>query len=108
MAKRKTYWTVTEIINTFHVNETFIANLEKDRIVCSTCKRNGPEKVFTPDEVEKLRLARMLLEEMDVNLPGVEVILHMRQNMIDMRRQFDAILEDLAKQLQEALAKRGD
>ena len=106
MAKKKTYWTVTEIIETFQVDERFIRDLEDDEIVCPTCKKNDPAKLFTPDEVEKLRLAKLLIEEMEVNRPGVEVILHMRQNMIDMRRQFDTILEELAKQLQETLGRR--
>jgi hypothetical protein len=38
-----------------------------------------------------------------VNLPGVEIILRMRQNMFEMRRQFDEILEDLARQLKQDL-----
>jgi len=45
------------------------------------------------------------MEDMDVNLSGVEVILQMRKNMIDMRRQFDAILEDLARQMQKTLKR---
>jgi MerR family transcriptional regulator/heat shock protein HspR len=106
MARKKTYWTVTEIIETFQVNEEFIRALEEDQIVCPTCRRSAPNKVFTPDEVEKLRLAKVLMEEMDVNLPGVEVVLHMRKNMIEMRRQFDKILEDLAQQIQESLESR--
>ncbi len=106
MARKKNYWTVTEIIETFQVNEKFIQVLERDAIVCPTCKKNASAKVFPTDEVEKLRLAKVLIEEMDVNLPGVEVILHMRQNMVEMRQQFDKILEDLAKQLQEALESR--
>ena len=104
--KKKAYWTVTEIIETFQVDESFIRELENDDIVCPTCKKNDPVKLFSPDEIEKLRLAKLLIEEMDVNRPGVEVILHMRQNMIEMRRQFDNILEDLAKQIQETLKKR--
>lgn len=106
MAKKKTYWTVTEIIETFQVDENFIRELENDEIVCPTCKKNDPAKLFTPEEIEKLRLAKLLMEEMDVNRPGVEVILHMRQSMLDMRRQFDNILEDLAKQIQETLKNR--
>ena len=106
MAKKKTHWTITEIVETFQVNETFIRDLEEDDIVCPTCNKNDPGKLFTPDEVEKLRLAKLLMEEMEVNRPGVEVILNMRQNMIEMRRQFDKILADLVKQLQEELAKR--
>jgi MerR family transcriptional regulator/heat shock protein HspR len=43
---------------------------------------------------------------MDINLPGVEVILTMRQNMIDMRRQFDDILKDLAQELQSRIGRK--
>jgi len=43
------------------------------------------------------------VEDMGVNLPGVEVILRMRQMMFDMRRQFDEILDDLAREFQGRL-----
>jgi hypothetical protein len=42
---------------------------------------------------------------MGVNLPGVEVILRMRQMMFDMRRQFDEILDDLAQEFQGRLKR---
>ena len=63
-------------------------------IVCPTCREGASSQLFSAGELEKLRLAKILVEEMDVNLPGVEVILRIRQNMIDMRRQFDDILEE--------------
>ena len=43
---------------------------------------------------------------MGVNLAGIEVTLRMRQSMIEMRKQFDSILEDLAQELQDALRKK--
>jgi len=63
-------------------------------------------KLFSKEEMEKLRFAKVLIEEMGVNLAGVEVILRMRQNMFEMRRQFDTILEDLARQLQVTFKDR--
>jgi len=39
------------------------------------------------------------VEELGVNLPGVDIILRMRRDMFSMRRQFDAILEDLARKI---------
>jgi hypothetical protein len=42
---------------------------------------------------------------MGVNLPGVEIILRMRQMIFDMRRQFDEILDDLAQEFQGRLKK---
>jgi MerR family transcriptional regulator/heat shock protein HspR len=42
------------------------------------------------------------VEDLGVNLAGVDVILDMRRKMIEMRRQFDAILEDLANRFRES------
>ncbi len=97
----KEFWTITEVIEIFQVDEGFLAELEEEEIICPVCREDPPAKLFSSAELEKLRLAKMLIEEMDVNLPGVDIILRMRQSMFEMRRQFDSILEDLAKHLQE-------
>jgi MerR family transcriptional regulator/heat shock protein HspR len=39
------------------------------------------------------------MREMDVNLPGVEVILHMREDLFSMHKQFDEILRALVEEL---------
>jgi MerR family transcriptional regulator/heat shock protein HspR len=100
---KRNYWTIVEIIETFEVEEKFLIELEEEDILHPLVNEKQKEKRYDPDEVEKLRLAKILVEEMDVNLPGVEIILHMRRNMLEMRRQFDAILEDLAKKLKRDL-----
>jgi MerR family transcriptional regulator/heat shock protein HspR len=89
----------------FQVEEGLLKDLEEEEIICPTCDQGLPTRLFDSRELEKLRIAKILMEEMDVNLSGVEVILQMRHNMIEMRRQFDAILEDLAKQLNETIDK---
>ena len=99
----KDLWTLTEVIETFEVEEAFLAELEEEEVVCPVCREDPPTKLFPPDELEKLRLVKILVEEMGVNLPGVEIILRMRQSLFDMRNQFDAILEDLARELQQAM-----
>jgi MerR family transcriptional regulator/heat shock protein HspR len=95
----KEYWTLSEVVEIFQVTETFLSDLEEEDIICPECGENTPDKLFPPGEMEKLRIAKILMDEMDVNLPGVEIILRMRQDMIAMRAQFDAILEDLADTL---------
>jgi MerR family transcriptional regulator/heat shock protein HspR len=102
----KELWTITEVVEIFQVDEQFLSDLEEEEIVCPVCGEDKKAKVFPFQELEKLRLAKILMEDMGVNLEGVEVILRMRQNMDDMRRQFDTILEDLAKELQETF--KGD
>ena len=101
----KELWTVTEVLEFFQVEESFLRHLEKEDIVCPTCHEGLSARLFHIKELEKLRVAKILVEDMDVNLSGVEVILQMRKNMIEMRRQFDAILEDLARQMQQTLKR---
>jgi MerR family transcriptional regulator/heat shock protein HspR len=98
----KEYWTITEVVEIFQIDKRFLSDLEEEEIVCPTCPDNASVKLFSAIEMEKVRLAKILVEDMDVNLPGVEVILQMRQGMIEMRRQFDAVLEDLARHLRES------
>lgn len=102
----KELWTVAEVLEFFQLEERVLRDLEEEEIICPACNPGLPTRMFHADELEKLRIAKVLMEEMDVNLSGVEVILQMRDRMIEMRRQFDAILEDLAQQLRQALDGR--
>jgi MerR family transcriptional regulator/heat shock protein HspR len=100
---KKDLWTVTQIVEFFEIDEAFLCQLEEEDIVCPTCGDDPSSKVFPLQELEKVRLAKILVDEMGVNLAGVDVILRMRRNMTAMRKQFDGILEALAKDLRESL-----
>lgn len=102
----KKYWTTVEIMEMFQVDEELIVSLEQEEIIYPEWGPDDSLKHFSYRELEKLRLAKMLMEDMEVNLPGVEIILRMREGMINMRRQFDDILEDLARQIKESLGER--
>jgi MerR family transcriptional regulator/heat shock protein HspR len=100
----KEFWTITEVVERFHVTERFLSELEEEEIVCAVFREDSSTKLFGSRDLERLRLAKILVEEMGVNLAGVEVILRMRQSMIEMRTQFDDIFQDLARQIQEKMA----
>ena len=60
--------------------------------------------VISLEGLERIRLITLLTEELEVNLPGAEVILHMRDDMIAMQRQFEEILAGLVAELKRGLA----
>jgi MerR family transcriptional regulator/heat shock protein HspR len=99
----KEYWTTTEVIEIFQVETRFLEDLEEEEIVCPDCREDPAEKRFSQADLERLRLAKLLVEEMGVNLAGVEIILRMRRDMFAMRAQFDAILEDVARNVHRLL-----
>jgi MerR family transcriptional regulator/heat shock protein HspR len=100
------FWTITEVKEVFEFEEELVLDLEKEEIVCPTFRDNDETKVFTISDMEKLRLIKLLYDDLGVNLPGIDIILRMRQNMIEMRSQFDAVLEDMARNIQEVLKDR--
>ena len=63
------------------------------------------EPVVSGDDVDKARLALLLMNELDVNLPGAEVIVHMREEMLAMQRQFGKILETLIEEIRRAAGR---
>ena len=52
-----------------------------------------------------MRLVMMLTSELDVNLPGVEVIMHMRDSMLAMQHQFAEILDALVDEMRRRLPR---
>ena len=99
------HWTVREVLEIFQIEERFLLDLEEEEVVCPTCASDPAKRVFSRPELEKLRLAKILHEEMGVNLPGVEIIIRMRKDMDEMKRQFDSILEDLVNDVRERMIK---
>lgn len=94
MAERS--YTVRQVVEMLEIDEAFINDLVDEQILWPSCEEDLPKRLFGQIELEKLLLAKILVEDLGVNLAGVDVILDMRNKMIEMRRQFDAILEDLA------------
>lgn len=93
------YYQRRQVIEIFEFEEDFLDELESEELIaCSQIDSSG-DKLYDLDQVERLRIICNLTRELEVNLPGVEVILQMRENMISMRRQFDQILGLLIQEL---------
>ena len=97
------YYYKRQVIEIFKVDEDFLDTLEAEDFIHPVRIESAKEKVFLPEEVERIRIISNLVNDLEVNLPGVEVILEMRENLIRMQRQFDQILETLVKELKSRL-----
>ncbi len=93
------YFRITEVVEICGVDRDFVARLERESIIEPIIR--SKLKYYPRDQVERVRVARLLIEEMGVNLEGAEVALNMREQMIAMQRQFNEVLRRLARQLSE-------
>jgi len=83
-----------ELLALLDMDEEFLALLEREEII-SVCSEEG----YSDEDADAARLAKLLMRDLDVNLPGVEVILHMRRNMIEMQHRFREVLEELSRRM---------
>lgn len=81
----KKYFRIAEIVETCDVSVEFIRALEQEHVIKSVRRRRL--KCYPLDQVDRIRVAHVLVGEMGVNLAGVEVALHMREQLISMRRE---------------------
>ena len=91
------YLRITEVTKLCDVDAKFVIRLEREKVISSIVRRS--RKVYPLDQVDRVRVARLLMEEMGVNLEGAEVALHMREQMIAMQRQFNEVLRLIGNEM---------
>jgi len=89
------FFRITEVAEMCGVDREFVVRLEEEQVIEPVVRSNA--KYYPRDQVERVRIARLLMHEMGVDLEGAEVALHMREQMIAMQRQFNEILRRLAQ-----------
>jgi DNA-binding transcriptional MerR regulator len=93
---------ITEVTRICKVDARFVTRLEREHVISPIVRRR--QKFYPLDQVDRVRVARLLMEEMGVNLEGAEVALNMREQMIAMQRQFNEILRRLQREFKRRSA----
>ena len=77
-----------------------IAIIDDDREVVEQLLEAGVlpeplEREYTAEEAELVRVAHVLVRELEINVAGVEVILRMRQEVLALRQQMAEVIQTL-------------
>ena len=65
--------------------------------IIEPCRSQGNIRLYSERDITLLRRVRSLMEDMGVNLAGVEVILRMMQNMNELQNELEQAREELRK-----------
>lgn len=68
-------------------------------------RSSGNQRLYSQDDIERLRQISRLTEEVGVNLAGAELILQMREEMRRMEREMDRMQAELEAEIRR-LRKR--
>ena len=88
------YYSRSQIIEILQVGDDFLVALEEEQIVeCDAPEDSAGD--YSDIMFERARVAANLVEELEINLPGVAVIVRMREQMADQRRTIEHFLSEL-------------
>lgn len=99
------YFRLEEVLRDLEVDREFVHVLEMEEIIHPKLSSEG-EKIFSAEDVERVRLAHVLMHDLEINLAGVEVVLHLREELLAVQRQFAEILEQLVEEIRQQLRTR--
>ncbi|MCP3983293.1 MAG: hypothetical protein GY723_02835 [bacterium] len=82
-----------QIAEILEIDEGFLIRLETEEILfADAASSNAP---YTERMLERARVAHSLAEELEVNLPGVAVIVRLREELGTSRARIDALVRAL-------------
>jgi MerR family transcriptional regulator/heat shock protein HspR len=62
-------------------------------------RSEGNRRLYSPRDIERLRTINRLVDDLGVNLAGVEVIFNMRQKMEEMQEEIDRISSEAEEEI---------
>ncbi len=86
-----TRYTRRQIVELLEVEEELVLALEREEVI-----EAEDADAYSEQMLERVRVAANLMADLDVNMPGVAIIVRLREELSATRRQ----LEELARRLQ--------
>jgi MerR family transcriptional regulator, heat shock protein HspR len=90
MTMAETYYTIKIAAELCGMHEQSLRMYERRGLVAPR-RSPGNFRYYTDTDIEQIRFVKRLIDDLGVNLAGVEVILRLRQQLIEAQRQLEAL-----------------
>lgn len=95
------YYSIKAAADLCGLHEQSLRTYERRGLIAPS-RTAGNVRRFSPDDIERVRFIKRLVDDLGVNLAGVEVILRMRQQLLETRDE----LEELRRALEDQRGSR--
>lgn len=90
------YYTRSEIVDLLEIDDLFLISLEREDILLPDAPPES-EGEYSERMLERVRVAQNLVRDLEVNLPGVAVIVRLREEMVGLRHHMESLLAQLGQ-----------
>jgi MerR family transcriptional regulator/heat shock protein HspR len=98
MARRNGTYSISVVAEMFSLHPQTLRAYERQGLVTPE-RTAGNTRRYTEENIEELEIILNLTRELGVNRAGVEVILHMRKQLADMRLEAQTMIRQIYRDL---------
>jgi len=92
-AKRnRAAYMISAVAQQFDIHPQTLRLYEREGLL-KPSRTEGNTRLYTDDDLERLEVILALTRDMGVNLAGVDIVLNMREKMLEMQRQTQEFIE---------------
>ena len=91
-----TYYSRKQLMEMLEIDDGFLVSLEREEIISGDAPGESSGE-YSERMLERARVASNLVRDLDVNLPGAAIIVRLREEMGELRRQMAELLEEVGR-----------
>lgn len=99
-AKGKAAYMISSVAEQYEIHPQTLRLYEREGLL-KPSRSDGNTRLYTEEDLQRLEVILHLTRDLGVNLAGVEIILNMRQKMMQMQQQMESFVETLNEELSD-------
>lgn len=96
---------ISVVAEMFRVHPQTLRTYEREGLLRPS-RTEGNTRLYSQEDVERIELILRLTKDLGVNLAGVEVILNMRERMVEMEQTMNEVIEAMATRMKTEMARQ--
>jgi MerR family transcriptional regulator/heat shock protein HspR len=104
-SKGKAAYMISSVAEQYEIHPQTLRLYEREGLL-KPSRSDGNTRLYTEGDLARLEVILHLTRDLGVNLAGVEIILNMRQKMMQMQQQMESFVETLNEELSDRAPSR--
>lgn len=96
--KKKGMYTIGVVARMYDIHPQTLRLYEREGLL-KPSRTEGNTRLYSDEDLERLEFILFLTRELGVNLAGVDIILNMKEQMEELQKQIDQLLEFIQNEL---------
>jgi MerR family transcriptional regulator/heat shock protein HspR len=105
MERKKPLYMISVVAEMLHIHPQTLRIYEREGFI-KPKRTEGNTRLYSDEDIERIKTVLRLTRDMGVNLAGVDMILGMRERMEQMRREMEEMMRHLSEEIRAEFRRR--